>query len=72
MSQMDLSSVLCAIQNMWLAARAEGIDMGCVLLLEPRDIAGILSIPESAQAVAILCLGHVDEFYPAPMLELEN
>jgi 5,6-dimethylbenzimidazole synthase len=72
MPEMDLASVSCAIQNMWLAARAEGIGMGWVSLFEPSEMAEILSIPDSAQAIAILCLGHVDEFYSAPMLELEN
>ncbi len=72
MPEMDLASVSCAIQNMWLAARSEGIGMGWVSLFEPSDLAEILNIPVGAQAVAILCLGHVDEFYSAPMLELEN
>ncbi|NOQ93519.1 MAG: 5,6-dimethylbenzimidazole synthase [Methylophaga sp.] len=72
MPEMDLASVSCAIQNMWLAARAEGIGMGWVSLFEPSDLAKLLSIPQGAQAVAVLCLGHVDEFYSAPMLELEN
>ncbi len=72
MPEMDLASVSCAIQNMWLAARAEGIGMGWVSLFEPSDLACLLNIPDGAQAVAILCLGHVDEFYSAPMLALEN
>ncbi|NOQ82102.1 MAG: 5,6-dimethylbenzimidazole synthase [Methylophaga sp.] len=72
MPEMDLASVSCAIQNMWLAARAEGIGMGWVSLFEPSELGEILAIPQGAQAVAILCLGHVDEFYSAPMLELEN
>jgi 5,6-dimethylbenzimidazole synthase len=70
--EMDLASVSCAIQNMWLAARAEGIGMGWVSLFDPLELAKILNIPNGAKAVAILCLGHVDTFYPAPMLELEN
>jgi 5,6-dimethylbenzimidazole synthase len=70
MPEMDLASVSCAIQNMWLAARAEGLGMGWVSLFEPAEIAKLLSIPDGAQAVAILCLGHVKQFYPAPMLEL--
>lgn len=72
MPEMDLASVSCAIQNIWLAARAEGIGMGWVSLFEPSELGKILAIPQGAQAVAILCLGHVDEFYSAPMLELEN
>jgi 5,6-dimethylbenzimidazole synthase len=72
MPEMDLASVSCAIQNMWLAARAEGLGMGWVSLFEPNEIAKLLAIPDGAQAVAILCLGHVKEFYPAPMLETEG
>lgn len=72
MPEMDLASVSCAIQNMWLAARAEGLGMGWVSLFEPAELAKLLDIPDGAQAVAILCLGHVKQFYPAPMLELKK
>jgi 5,6-dimethylbenzimidazole synthase len=72
MPEMDLASVACAIQNMWLASRAEGIGMGWVSLFEPADLGHLLAIPNDAQAIAIICLGHVDEFYSAPMLALEN
>lgn len=72
MPEMDLASVACAIQNMWLAARVEGLGMGWVSLFEPEALAKLLALPEGASPVAILCLGHVDEFYSAPMLELEN
>ncbi len=70
--EMDLASAACAIQNMWLAARAEGLGMGWVSLFDPKVLAQLLNIPDSAKPIAILCLGHVDKFYPAPMLELEN
>jgi 5,6-dimethylbenzimidazole synthase len=70
--EMDLASVACAIQNLWLAARAEGLGMGWVSLFEPEDLARLLHMPAGAKPVAILCLGHVDAFYPAPMLELEG
>lgn len=70
--EMDLASVACAIQNMWLAARAEGLGMGWVSLFDPQALANLLAIPTGAKPVAILCLGHVDEFYSAPMLELKN
>lgn len=72
MPEMDLASVACAIQNMWLAARAEGLGMGWVSLFNPNDLAKLLNMPEGAKPVAILCLGHVDAFYSAPMLEQEN
>ncbi len=70
--EMDLASVACAIQNLWLAARAEGLGMGWVSLFAPQDLARLLGMPESSKPVAILCLGHVEAFYPRPMLELEN
>ena len=72
MPQMDLASVACAIQNMWLAARAEGIGMGWVSLFDPERLAGLLGMPDGAQPIALLCLGHVAEFYPKPMLEMEG
>ncbi len=70
--EMDLASVACAIQNMWLAARAEGLGMGWVSLFDPQALAKLLQIPAGGKPVAILCLGHVHEFYAAPMLQLEG
>ena len=70
--EMDLASVACAIQNMWLAARAEGLGMGWVSLFDPARLAALLGIPEGGKPVAIICLGHVAGFYPKPMLELEG
>ena len=70
--EMDLASTACAIQNMWLAARAEGLGMGWVSLFEPAALAELLKMPTDSRPIAILCLGHVEEFYPQPMLELEN
>lgn len=70
--EMDLASTACAIQNMWLAARAEGLGMGWVSLFEPEALAKLLKMPTGSKPIAILCLGHVTEFYPQPMLELEN
>jgi 5,6-dimethylbenzimidazole synthase len=70
--EMDLASVSCAIQNMWLAARAEGLGMGWVSLFDPARLAALLGIPEGGKPVAILCLGQVAEFYAAPMLEQEG
>jgi 5,6-dimethylbenzimidazole synthase len=67
--QMDLASAACAIQNIWLAARAENIGMGWVSLFDPAKIAELLHLPEGAEAIAILCLGPVDSFYEKPMLE---
>jgi len=71
MPEMDLASASCAIQNMWLAARAEGIGLGWVSLFDPARLREICHMPVGSQPIAILCLGHVKEFYPAPMLEME-
>lgn len=70
--QMDLASLACAIQNLWLAARAEGLGMGWVSLFEPAALGELLGLPAGSEAVAVLCLGPVAEFYPAPMLALEG
>ena len=70
--QMDLASLSCAIQNLWLAARAEGIGMGWVSLFEPQALASLLGLPAGAEPVAILCLGPVPAFYPQPMLVSEG
>jgi 5,6-dimethylbenzimidazole synthase len=70
--EMDLASVACAIQNLWLAARAEGLGMGWVSLFDPESLGRLLAMPAGAKPVAILCLGHVEAFYTAPMLELEG
>lgn len=66
--EMDIASVSCAIQNMWLAARAEGLGMGWVSLFDPVKLAELLNIPADAKPIAVLCLGHVSSFYKEPML----
>lgn len=70
--QMDLASVSCAIQNMWLAARAEGLGMGWVSIFEPQPLARLMGMPDDAEPVAILCLGPVPEFPDRPVLEIEH
>lgn len=70
--EMDLASVACAIQNLWLAARGEGLGMGWVSLFDPIHLAELLKMPTGSKPVAILCLGHVDAFYPEPMLKTAN
>ena len=70
--EMDLASAACAIQNLWLAARAEGIGVGWVSLFDPQQLAELLKIPADAKPVAILCIGYVEAFYDAPMLEQEG
>lgn len=70
--EMDLASAACAIQNLWLAARAEGIGMGWVSLFDPQALARLLCFPRGVRPIAVLCLGHVEHFYSAPMLVLEH
>jgi 5,6-dimethylbenzimidazole synthase len=70
--EMDLASLSCAIQNLWLAARAEGLGMGWVSLFEPQALADLLGMPAGAKPLAVLCLGPVEAFYEAPMLVLEG
>ncbi|MEB0041250.1 MULTISPECIES: 5,6-dimethylbenzimidazole synthase [unclassified Pseudomonas] len=70
--EMDMASLSCAIQNLWLASRAEGLGMGWVSLFEPQALADLLGMPAGAKPLAVLCLGPVAEFYPAPMLVLEG
>jgi len=62
-------SVCCAIQNLWLAARTEGIGLGWVSILSNDDLKKILGIPEHIIPIAFLCLGHVSEFAQKPDLE---
>ena len=72
MPDMDLASVACAIQNMWLAARVEDVGMGWISMFDPEALRGLLQMPPGSCPVAILCLGRVDAFYPRPMLELQQ
>jgi len=70
--EMDMASLSCAIQNLWLAARAEGLGMGWVSLFDPAALAELLAMPPGSKPVAVLCLGPVQAFYPAPMLVQEG
>jgi 5,6-dimethylbenzimidazole synthase len=72
MPEMDLASASCAIQNFWLAARAEGIGVGWVSMFDPAEMRTLCNMPEGSQPIAVLCVGHVEAFYPAPMLEIER
>jgi 5,6-dimethylbenzimidazole synthase len=62
-------SVCCAIQNLWLAARAENIGVGWVSILSNEDLHKILAIPNHIRPIAYLCLGYVNEFSERPDLE---
>ncbi|MDO9360082.1 MAG: 5,6-dimethylbenzimidazole synthase [Polaromonas sp.] len=70
--EMDLASAACAIQNLWLAARAEGLGMGWVSIFNPQELAGLLHMPEGSKPIAVLCLGPVEAFYDQPMLQAEK
>ena len=70
--EMALCSAACAIQNLWLAARAENLGMGWVSLFDPVQLASLLACPPGAKPIALLCLGPVQEFYARPMLEQLN
>ncbi|MDP2254621.1 MAG: 5,6-dimethylbenzimidazole synthase [Polaromonas sp.] len=70
--EMDLASAACAIQNLWLAARAEGLGMGWVSIFSPVQLAQLLQMPEGSKPIAVLCLGPVEAFYDQPMLQTEH
>jgi 5,6-dimethylbenzimidazole synthase len=65
-------STVCAIQNLWLAARVEGLGVGWVSIVEPGDLRRLLAIPERLTVVAYLCIGHVAEFAPVADLERDR
>ena len=69
---MDVYSTVCAVQNLWLAARAEGVGVGWVSIFHDADIRSLLGIPERIEIVAWLCLGFVDELYREPELALKG
>jgi len=62
-------SVCCAVQNMWLAARTEGIGVGWVSILSNETLRNVLHIPDHVVPIAYLCLGHVNKFESKPDLE---
>jgi nicotinate-nucleotide--dimethylbenzimidazole phosphoribosyltransferase len=65
----DIYSTACAIENLWLAARAEGLGVGWVSFYRPRDLRGVLGIPARVAPVAYLCVGWPDERPIRPGLE---
>ena len=66
---MDIFSTVCAVQNMWLAARIEGVGMGWVSIIEKEALQDIFKLPDNVEPVAYLCAGFVDEFSEKPELE---
>jgi 5,6-dimethylbenzimidazole synthase len=65
----DLFSTCLAVQNLWLAARAEGIGVGWVSIVDPAELATVLGLPTHVVPLAYLCLGYVSEFLARPELE---
>lgn len=70
--QMDLASAACAIQNLWLAARAEGLGVGWVSMFNPAAVARLLQMPAGAEPIALLSIGPVPAFYDEPMLQQQR
>jgi nicotinate-nucleotide--dimethylbenzimidazole phosphoribosyltransferase len=65
----DMWSCACAIENLWLAARAEGLGMGWVTLFPPDELAALVGLPAGVETLGWLCLGWPDELPPGPGLE---
>ncbi|KAI3591207.1 Cobalamin biosynthesis protein BluB, 5,6-dimethylbenzimidazole synthase [Cupriavidus sp. U2] len=71
-AEMAWASAACAVQNLWLAARAENLGLGWVSMFDPAALARELGLPPGAKPFGLLCLGPVPAFYAAPMLEQEG
>jgi 5,6-dimethylbenzimidazole synthase len=69
MPETAVYSTVCAIQNLWLAARSEGVGVGWVSILDPMEVCKLLNIPDHLKLVAYLCLGYVEGFASEPDLE---
>ena len=65
----DMWSCACAIQNLWLTARAAGLGVGWVTLFRPQDLTSLLGIPDGVETMGWLCVGYPDERHAAPGLE---
>jgi 5,6-dimethylbenzimidazole synthase len=70
MEETGLYSVVCAVQNLWLMARALNIGVGWVSILDPDKVSRLLNAPAGRRLVAYLCVGYTDGFYAQPELEL--
>ena len=66
---MDLYSSVCAVQNLWLAARAEGVGVGWMSIIKEEAFHSILGIPQEVVPIAYLCMGYVSHFNKKPELE---
>lgn len=67
--QMSAYSCVCAVQNLWLAARAENIGVGWVSIYHEPNLRKLLNIPDNIEIIAYLCVGYVSHFYDSPELE---
>lgn len=65
----DIFSTCLAVQNLWLAARAEGVGVGWVSILDNSELSALLELPETVVPVAYLCMGYPEEFSGTPLLE---
>lgn len=70
--RMDAYSTVCAVQNLWLAARAEGVGIGWVSIFHESDLKEILGIPPHIEVIAWLCAGYVNELYVEPELAVKG
>ena len=68
----DLLSTACAVQNLWLAARVEGVGVGWVSIMRESELRAILGIPEEIAVVAYLCVGYIERAYCRPELEAKR
>lgn len=69
MKTMDLYSSVCAVQNLWLAARAEGLGVGWVSIFNQPELQAVLGMPAEIVPIAYLCIGYVSHFHDKPELE---
>ena len=67
--EMDLYSAVCAVQNLWLAARAENLGVGWVSIIHHKALRKALNIPAGIVPIAYLCVGYVSKFHEKPELE---
>ncbi|MGD9657234.1 MAG: 5,6-dimethylbenzimidazole synthase [Methylocystis sp.] len=68
----DILSTACAVQNLWLAARAEGVGVGWVSIVREADLRQIFNIPNEIAIIAYLCVGYVAKTYRSPELEVKR
>ena len=71
-NDMDLYSTVCAVQNLWLAARAESVGVGWVSIFHEEEMKDLLHIPKHVSIIAYLCIGLVSELYTKPELEVKG